>query len=179
MKSAVVWRGAAAGAIGGAAGASTMVLFNHLLARAGFASDDLGRHDQHHRLDAKPNDSDATIADEPSTRQAASRASTFVTGAPLTEQGKDVWGALVHHAFGAASGAVYGALAARVPAITAGAGIPYGVALWFGAAEVGLPLAGLARHPRDYPPVRHVASLASHCMFGMMVEAVRRVLTRR
>ena len=169
--------GAAAGALGGALGATTMVLFNRALASTGFASHDLGRHDQHHRLDAKPNDSDATLPDEPATRKTASRISEAATGQPLDEHGKDVAGTVLHHAFGAFVGAIYGAAAVRLPALTSGGGIPFGATVWVTAVEAGLPAAGLAKGPAAYPPERHIASLLSHLVYGATVEAVRRLLS--
>ena len=169
----------AAGAVGGIVASSAMVLFNHLLAAAGVGAEDYGQHHQERRLDAKPNDADGTISDEPATRKAASMTAEAVTGRPLDEREKDFGGPIAHHLFGAAVGAVYGAAAAVTPAVTAGGGIPYGVFVWLAAAESGLPLAGLAKPPSAYPPARHAASLATHMVFGAVVEAVRRVLTRR
>ena len=171
-------RGAAAGAIGGVVGSAAMVLFNHLLAATGFGEDDAGVHHQHHRDDAKPNDTDGTIADEPASRSAASDAAEAMAGRPLTEREKNIAGPLVHYAFGAAAGAIYGAAAARTPRITAGAGAPYGAAVFLTAGEVVVPLAGLARKPTAYPPERHVAALATHVVFGLTLEAVRRLLMR-
>jgi putative membrane protein len=174
-----ILRGAAAGALGGALGSTTMVLFNRLLGAAGFAPDDLGRHDAHHRLDAKPNDSDATISDEPATRKAASWTSAFLTGQPLDEAGKDVGGPILHHAFGACLGALYGAAAAGVPGLASGGGIPFGATVWLTAAETGMPMAGLSRGPTAYPPERHIASLLSHLVYGATVEAVCRTVRTR
>ena len=179
MTSSDGWREAAAGAIGGIAGASAMVVFNHAAAAAGLGRGDLGRHHQERRLDAKPNDTDGTIADEPSSRQAASGAAALVTGRPLDERGKAVGGPLMHHLFGATVGLAYGLAAARVPALRAGGGAAYGVLVWAGAAEIGLPLTGLSRPPTAYPLARHAASLATHVVFGLTLEAVRRSLTRR
>ena len=64
-ESSSAWRGAAAGAVGGIVGSAAMLLFNHGLARTGFGAGDRGRHHQERRTDAKPNDSDGTIPDEP------------------------------------------------------------------------------------------------------------------
>jgi hypothetical protein len=174
-----VWGGLAAGAIGGAVGSSAMVLFNHLLGASGFGSEDLGRREQHRRIDAKPNDADGTIADEPATEKAASNIYQTATGEALDEPEKRTAGLLLHHAFGAAVGAIYGAAASRVPQLAAGGGVPYGVLVWLAAAETGLPLAGLSRSPASYRWERHAASLATHLAFGATVEAVRRTLTRR
>lgn len=174
-----VWRGIAAGAIGGAVGSSTMVLFNHLLGATGFARDDLGRHQQHRRIDAKPNDADGTIPDEPATEKAASTLNEAATGVPLDGREKRVRGSLLHHAFGAMVGAVYGAAASRAPQLATGGGLPYGVLVWLVAAETGLPLVGLSRSPGSYRWERHAASLGSHLAFGATLEAVRRTMTRR
>lgn len=168
-----------AGALGGAVGSSAMVLLNHLLASTGFGAEDLGRRKQHRRIDAKPNDADGTISDEPATEKAASNLAELATGEPLDESGRQRAGQIVHHAFGAAAGAVYGAAAACVPQVSAGAGLPYGALLWIAAAETGMPLAGLSRAPSAYPWQRHVASLASHVAYGLTLEAVRRTIARR
>lgn len=172
-------RGMAAGAVGGTIGSGAMVAFNHLLAWAGFAEEDTGRHHSERRADAKPNDSDGTIADEPATRKAASAAAKGLTGTALTEREKDVAGSLVHYAFGAVAGALYGAIAAAAPRVTAGGGSLYGAAVFLTAGEIGVPLAGLARAPGSYPPARHAAALATHLVFGLTLEAVRRTLMRR
>jgi hypothetical protein len=154
-----------------------MVSFNHLLAATGLGSDDAGRRQPRRRLDARPNDTDGTIADEPASMKAASNLSNAVIGERLGERGRRIGGLLVHHAFGAAAGALYGAAAARAPQLTTGGGIPYGAFVWMAGAEIGVPLAGLSRSPASYPPSRHLASLATHIVFGLTVEAVRRLLT--
>ena len=172
-------RGAAAGAIGGVVGSGVMIAFTHLLAGVGFGRTDIGEHHQQRHIDGKPNDSDGTIPDEPASRKAASAAAEAVTGVPLSEDEKDAAGLLFHCSFGAAVGAVYGALAATAPKVTMGAGLPYGAAVFLTAAELGVPLAGLARRPTEYPPARHVAALAAHLVYGVTLEAVRRLLMRR
>ena len=151
-----------------------MVFFNRALGASGFAPDDVGRHHRQHHIAAKPNDSDGTIADEPATRKAASRVTEFATGEPLDEHGKDAGGLLFHHAFGAVVGALYGAAAARFPALASGGGIPFGATVWLTAAEAGMPMMGLAKAPNTYPAERHVASLLSHLVYGATVEAVRK-----
>ena len=172
-------RGAAAGAIGGIVGSAAMVLFNHALASTGFGRSDVGQHHQDRRADAKPNDSDGTIADEPASRKAASAAAEALAGRPLNEREKDLGGSLFHYGFGAAAGAVYGALAAAAPKVTMGGGAPYGAAVFVTAGELGIPAAGLSRHPADYPPSRHLSALATHLVYGVTLETVRRLLMRR
>lgn len=166
--------GIVAGVVGGIVGSTAMVLFNHLLAATGFGSDDDGRHDRQRRVDAKPNDTDGTISDEPASIKASAGAVEAMTGERLPEPVRRSLGLAAHHAFGAVVGGLYGAAASATPAVTVGGGAPYGTVVWLTAAEVGLPLAGLARRPPDYPASRHVASLASHIVFGVTTEAVRR-----
>ena len=151
-----------------------MVAFNHLVAAAGLARADVGRREQHHHVNAKPNDTDGTIADEPASIKAASNLVEAATGHPLGERGKAIGGPIVHHLFGAVAGALYGAAASIAPRITAGAGLPYGALVWVTSAETGVPLAGLSRSPASYPPARHAASLVTHLVFGATLEATRR-----
>lgn len=171
--------GIAAGAVGGVTGSLAMVLFNHLLGSTGFGHPDEGQHGQEHRLRAQPNDKDGTIADEPSTMQAAAAGARALTGRDLGPWQRRAWAPVVHHAFGGTIGAVYGGLAGILPWMTAGRGVVFGAAVWLGAAEVGIPLAGLSRAPREYPPSRHAASLGTHLVFGAVVEACRRGIARR
>lgn len=170
--------GAAAGAVGGLVGSTAMVVFNHLLAATGFGRQDLGARKQQRHVRGKPNQTDATISDEPASERAASLAVKTATGEQLGDIGKKVGGTVAHHAFGAFVGAVYGAAAARTPQLAAGAGAPYGVFVWLSAVEIVLPLAGFAKRPTRYRPERHLASLASHVVFGLTLEGVRRLMSR-
>lgn len=175
---ASVLNGAVAGAVGGILGSAAMVGFNHLLGAAGFGESDRGGRQGHRRDEAEPNEIDGTISDEPASVKVTRLAGERLTGAPLTERQERIGGLLVHHAFGALVGGIYGAAAARTPAIASGAGLPYGATVWLTADETGLPLVGLARNPATYPAERHAAAFASHLVFGLTVEMVRRLLIR-
>ena len=179
MKSDDIWRGAAAGALGGVIGSAAMVCFNHALSAAGVGRDDRGRRKQDRRAHAEPNETDGTIPDEPASEKSVSNLVETMTGASLGDRGKKVGGSLAHHAFGATLGAVYGAAAARFPRIAAGGGLPYGAFVWLTATEAGVPLAGLSKHPAEYPLERHASSLATHLVFGLTVERVRSWIARR
>jgi hypothetical protein len=170
-----VWLGAAAGALGGVAGSWAMVRFNHAV---GGTEEGQGPH-HHHRRSASPNDTDSTISDEPASIQVAALAAEAVADAPLDAREKQTGGSLVHYMFGAAVGAAYGAAAETRQGATALAGLPFGTGVWIAADELGLPLAGLARAPTDYPARRHLAAFASHLVFGLTTEAVRRQLRGR
>ena len=171
--------GALAGAIGGLAGSWAMVQFNHLIQPNGAGSDRSGDRHAHRRTNARPNDTDGTIADEPGSMQAAQAIAQPVIGRALTEREKQIGGSALHYLFGAAVGAIYGASAEVKPDTAKGAGIPFGTTVWLVPDEMGMPLAGFATNPAHYPASRHAAAFGSHVVFGLTVEGVRRLLRGR
>ncbi|HEX6974037.1 MAG TPA: DUF1440 domain-containing protein [Vicinamibacterales bacterium] len=167
--------GAAVGAAGGLLGAGMMVLFQHVVGGTQDQDDDR----PHRRAEATPNNTDGTFPDEPATIQAAEAVSRDLFGHEPSDREKQLGGSALHYAFGAAMGALYGLAAEVQPRTTAAAGLPFGTAVWLAADEVGVPLAGFAGKPTDYPVSRHAAALASHLVFGLTVEGVRRALLGR
>ena len=165
--------GALAGALGGIAGSWAMVRFNHAIGGGGFRP---GDSHSHRRQWAMPNDTDGTLPDEPASMKIASAVAAPVIGRPLNTEEKEIGGPIMHYLFGALMGAMYGASAETQQSTTAGAGIPFGTAVWLAADEVGVPLAGLSASPTNYPLSRHLAAFASHIVFGLTVEGVRRLL---
>lgn len=115
---------------------------------------------------------------EPATYQAADVVAETVTGEPLADEVKPAAGSLVHYAFGAAVGAAYGAAAAQSEEVTAWAGLPFGATVWLVADEIGVPLAGLSKAPTEYPATSHVSAFATHLVYGLTTETVRKVLMR-
>ena len=111
---------------------------------------------------------------EPSTYVAADAIAQTTTGRKVPPAEKPAAGAAIHYAFGGAVGAIYGAAAARTPDIAAWGGVPFGATVWLIADEMGMPAAGLARPPSDYPLKDHATTLASHLLYGAATEAVRR-----
>ena len=96
----------------------------------------------------------------------------------LTKAEKEKAGAIAHYAMGVTSGAIYGAMAEVMPVATAGEGLPFGAAVWLIADEAIVPAAGLSRKPTDYPLSIHVYSFASHLVYGLTTELVRRAVRR-
>ena len=168
--------GALAGGLGGLVGSWAMVRFNHLVGGGGYRPGDPHPHRRHR---ATPNDTDGTFPDEPASMQVASLVAEPVIGRRLSEGEKEVGGPIMHYLFGALMGAMYGAAAETEPSTTAGAGVPFGTAVWLAAAEVGVPLAGFSAPPTRYPLSRHAAAFGSHIVFGLTVEGVRRLLRGR
>lgn len=119
--------------------------------------------------------------DEPDDNAAARTANAIAElgfNYHLTKDEKELGGAIAHYAMGATSGAIYGALAEIMPVATIGVGLPFGAAVWLSADEVIVPLLGLSRAAEDYPLSIHVYSCASHLVYGLTTELVRRTLRR-
>ena len=168
--------GAAAGALGGLVASWAMVRFNHLIAPDTGTSDKPADPHARWRDEGRPNEIDGTIPDEPGSMQAADALGAPVAGRPLTPREKEIGGEFLHYLFGAATGAAYGAVAETDRSVRQAAGIPFGIAVWLIADEIGMHAAGFATHPADYPLSRHAAALASHIVYGMTVEGVRRTV---
>jgi hypothetical protein len=105
---------------------------------------------------------------------AAQTVATYAAGRPLTRRELTVAAPAVHYTFGATVSALYGGLAETSPRATAGAGLAYGTAVWAAADEVAMPLFGLATRDQPYPVEAHLQSFASHVVFGVTTELVRR-----
>jgi hypothetical protein len=121
-------------------------------------------------------ESTETGGGEDATVKAAKRISRGVFHHELDEQEKKVAGPAVHYAMGAVSGAVYGAAAELAPAVSLGAGLPFGAAVWLLADEVAVPAFGLSKSPREYPPEVHAQALGAHLVYGLTTDVVRRAL---
>lgn len=151
------WKGLAAGLVAGLVASWTMNRFQALWSKAEAGQKSSG---------------DET----PATVRAADALSEEVFGHELTKSEKEVAGPAMHYAFGAATGGVYGAMAEFVPDVTVGAGMPFATAVWFLADEVTVPLLGLSKSPAQYPLSKHAYSLASHFVYGLTTEVVRRAV---
>jgi putative membrane protein len=77
-----------------------------------------------------------------------------------------------------ASGDVYSAVVEFEPATTAGAGLPFGAAVWLFADEIVVPALGLSKPATEYPLSTHAYALASHLVYGVTTELVRREVRR-
>jgi putative membrane protein len=77
---------------------------------------------------------------------------------------------------GAVPGGVYGALAEYLPSVRAGFGTAFGVTLFSTADVFGVPAMGLDRWPNQYPLSSWANPLASHLVYGVTTELVRRVV---
>ncbi|HVF50953.1 MAG TPA: DUF1440 domain-containing protein [Pyrinomonadaceae bacterium] len=175
-----VLKGLAAGVVGGLVAAAVMNQFQALWSKLaegeerahgaqslqqGTPQHGVGRELQAEGKDAQEDDA---------TERLANAISVDVFGHELTEREKDIAGVGFHYAMGATSGALYGAMAEFVPEVRAGAGLPFGAAVWLIADEGIVPAVGLSKSPTEYPLSIHVYSFASHLVFGLTAELVRR-----
>jgi Protein of unknown function (DUF1440) len=162
-----ILKGVAAGAIGGLAASWVMDEFQSAWIKISSAG-----------TQQNGNDDSQKSNDEPATVKAAELVSKNVFGHELSVSEKKVGANAVHYATGGTSGAVYGAAAELIPDVTNGGGLPFGTAIWLAVDEGAVPLLGLSKGPTQYPISTHVYALASHFVYGVTTEVVRRALRK-
>ena len=168
-----------AGLVAGAAGAFAMNQFQRVAALAGGGREaedaTLGRP----RTGRGPQPAQAlgNAAEDSTTKVADVLMSS--AGRPLTDPDqRALAGEFVHLAFGALTGAVYGAAVELDARARAGAGVPFGLAVWALADEGLVPALGLKRSPRDASAGLHAYTFMSHLVYGVTTEWVRRALRK-
>ena len=85
----------------------------------------------------------------------------------------------IHWAFGATVGAAYGGLAEYFPAATDKDGASFGLALSTLTHEAALPAIGLSAPPEEQTTREHTSEMATHVIFGVVTETVRRFVRKR
>ncbi len=97
----------------------------------------------------------------------------------LTKAEAQEAGPIVHYAFGAAVGAVYGGVAAKAPMVKTGAGAAWGTAVWLTADETIVPALGLSGpRPEKNAVAAKAKTLGAHLVYGSTTHYVRRLLLR-
>jgi Protein of unknown function (DUF1440) len=174
-----VLKGLAAGLIGGLVASWTMNRFQDVWMKlAGPQSSGAGSQQQagghvsEQELQQTQKKSDEEQDD--ATVKTASAISEGIFDHKLTKSEKKIAGPAVHYAFGTSVGGLYGVAAELAPEVATGAGLPFGAAFWLVADETALPLLGLSKGPTAYPVSTHVYALASHFVYGLTAELVRR-----
>jgi putative membrane protein len=161
-----VWKGVAAGVAGGLVASYVMNQFQAVTKKLSAGEGNGGGQGEA----AKNEGEDATVK--------TAEAITGAFGHPISQDEKKVAGPVVHYAFGATMGAVYGALAELSPTVAKGAGVPFGTAVWLGADEIAVPALHLSKKPAESPPSVHASALASHVVYGLTTDLVRRAVLR-
>jgi putative membrane protein len=101
-----------------------------------------------------------------------------LAGHELTAEQETVAVETIHWGFGALTGAAYGALAEFYPAATAKDGAGFGMALASLTHEGALPAMGLSAPPEEQTTRERTSEMASHAVFGVVTETVRRVIRK-
>jgi uncharacterized membrane protein YagU involved in acid resistance len=159
-----IWRGVIAGLVGGVIAAGAMSVVHKGLAVIGFGARQTPAVDQ-------PQDEDATV-------KVADGIARWLLHRSLPEDKKPLAGNLVHYAFGASVGALYGGVTAVAPRVTTAVGLPFGVAVWLGAHVITVPMLGLAEPPTRRPPSKEGMEFLLHLVYGAVTEIVRRLVSQ-
>ncbi len=111
--------------------------------------------------------------DDPSTVKAADTLSKAVEGRPVTQKHREAAGAAMHYALGAAIGGGYALAVRQWPDLAKGWGVPTGLITMLLLDDVLVPAAGWGPWPEAEVP-GNAYGLASHLVFGVALEGVRR-----
>lgn len=171
---------AIAGAVAGIAGSLAMNQFQRVVARVrnGREAGDATIGAPRTGRGPQPAQAIGNASDDATVRVANAVLSTV--GQELTDpDAKRAAGEVVHLAFGALNGALYGVAAELEPRVTAAAGVPFGVGVWALADEGIVPALGLSRGPREASAGLLTYGLLSHFVYGMTTECVRSMLVRQ
>jgi uncharacterized membrane protein YagU involved in acid resistance len=133
------------GAVAGALATAPMTLFI-------YAADRVMPHEERHELPPRQ-----------ITRELAERTGT---DDEVGESGLDLASSAAHFAFGAATGAIYGSIAGRIPLPPALAGVGFGLAVWAASYAGALPSLGLQRPPDRRPAWRTATMVGGHLVWG-------------
>jgi uncharacterized membrane protein YagU involved in acid resistance len=168
-----IWKGLAAGLLGGVAASWTMNA-----SQSAMSEIRKRRAKAQHSTGQTNSNQQQPSTEDPATVKAARAISKQVFHHELRDDEKSLAGNATHYAMGSGSGAIYGATAEVLPAATLGRGILFGAALWLIADEGIVPALGLSKAPVEYPASMHGYALASHLVYGVTADAVRRFLLR-
>ncbi|HSE33525.1 MAG TPA: DUF1440 domain-containing protein [Pyrinomonadaceae bacterium] len=172
-----IWKGFAAGLVGGLFAGWTMNQFQKTWTKLA-----KGFEKSHGAQSMQPSDDSSSTANngqhDDATVEVAEIISENVFGRELKESEKENAGALVHYGFSAAAGGFYGAVAEFAPAISTKAGLPFGVVFWAIADEITVPLLGLSKGPTEIPISTHAYALSAHLVYGLTAEFTRRGLRK-
>ncbi|MGH9899733.1 MAG: DUF1440 domain-containing protein [Pyrinomonadaceae bacterium] len=181
-----VLKGMAAGFIGGLIASWTMNRFQAFLSKATEATEDDekpqgGKSSQQGSEGKQKSQSESQGESQESddaTIKTAAAISEVIFDHKLTKSEKEIAGPAVHYAFGAITGGLYGAVTELAPVISTGVGLPFGAVVWLVADEAVVPAVGLSKSPTEYPLSIHAHALASHFVYGLTADIVRRAVRR-
>ncbi|QHN02522.1 DUF1440 domain-containing protein [Granulicella sp. WH15] len=101
---------------------------------------------------------------------------TVTGGRHLSLEEKQKDGPIVHYAFGALMGGLYGGLAEYSPLVRSGFGTSFGGVLFTGADLIAVPAFKLSGAPTEFPASAYATPFAAHIVYGATTELVRRIV---
>jgi len=101
-----------------------------------------------------------------------------VAGRPLPHAQKQAAMQSIHWGFGAAAGAIYGALVEVEPSLGAWKGAAFGLTLNRLTHESILPRMGLSEPKEAQPTQERISEWVTHAVYGIFTDSVRRVVRR-
>jgi len=120
----------------------------------------------------------SSVPKEDATMKAADAIALTTTGEHLSRAEEEKGGPIVHYAFGALTGGLYGGLAEYSSKVTSGFGTSFGGVLFSTADLLAVPALNLAPPPSDQPASALATPFAAHIIYGATTEFVRRILRR-
>lgn len=169
-----LFRGALAGVVGGLVASFVMNEFQAALKKGKQAvkeqteSPQQLQHEKEKQAQQKKNQPDDA------TEKTADAIAHATTGDHLSKQQKETYGPVVHYAFGAAMGAIYGAIAEYSTTSRFGFGTLFGTVVFLGADETAVPALGLSKSPTQEPATAQISPWLAHLAYGSTLELVRR-----
>ncbi len=161
-------RGVLAGVAGGLVAAWAM---NEWSAGPGAAlTKQLETPEEQKQVAANSGDDDATM------NTADALAAKAGGGQHLTHEEKEKGGPIVHYAYAALMGGLYGGLAEYSSLVRSGFGTTYASALFVGGDLVAVPALGLSKPLSDFPATSYAGPFTSHLVYGATTELVRRIV---
>jgi len=179
-----VLKGMAAGIVGGLVASWTMNQFQSLLSKLATGEErphgaqSQQQESPEHGIAEALQERGVDAEDDNAAIRAANAVSEFVLDHRMTKSEKELGGAIAHYAMGATSGIIYGAAAELLPETTVGLGVPFGAVVWAVVDEGIVPAMGLSKSASEYPLQIHAYALASHLVYGMTTEVVRRAVRK-
>jgi putative membrane protein len=121
-------------------------------------------------LSAQSDGEDATM------KTADAVVSALEGGQHLTHEQRATGGPIVHYAYAALVGGLYGGLAEYSSLVRAGFGTAYGSALFVGGDLIAVPALGLSKPLSSFPASSFAAPFTTHLVYGAATELVRRLV---
>ncbi len=111
---------------------------------------------------------------ESAAAKAADAVCEEISDAPVKPCERETADGVVHYLTGAVIGGLYGVLGGRRPMLFTGRGSVFGALVWLICDEIAVPLLRLGPAPRSKPAAEHWSALASHIVFGLSLDWMRR-----